>query len=110
MNQYSQDQWHQFFEDAANSDLPIKKWCLANDVSFNAFCYHKYSKPYRKRSRVSECANEVNSPLVKLSLVDCVPTIRNDGFEIVIGKACIKVDDSTDLVTLAKLIRLLDED
>lgn len=110
MSQYSQEQWHQFFEDAANSDLPIRKWCEANGISFNAFCYHKYSKPYRKRSRVTNCASEVTSPLVKLSLVDCVPTIRNDRFEIVIGKACIKVDDSTDLITLAKLIGLLNED
>lgn len=110
MSKYSQDQWHQFFEDAAKSDLPIKKWCEENGISFNAFCYHKYSKPYRKRSRVTNCTSEVNNPLVKLSLVDSVPTIRNDGFEIVLGKACIKVDQSTDLSVLAKLIGLLNED
>ena len=84
---------YQYFEDAANSDLPIRNWCEANNISFNAFCYRKYSNSYLNRSRISNCASEVNSPLVRPSLIDWPTTVRSGVFEIVIGKTQIKFDD-----------------
>ncbi len=106
---YSDDQWQVIFTEAANSDLTIKKWCLANDVSYNAFCYHKYSKPYLNRSRDEVKDSGFTTALVRLDIVDCNSKVVSKGFDVNIGKATISVDDSTDLETLTKLIGMINE-
>lgn len=102
---YNDEQWEQLIAQADASGLSGEKWCMENNISFGAYRYHKYSKGKKKvcNSSSPECK------LVKVNIADKKSSTPNNGFDISIGKATIKVDSVASLDTVAKLINLINE-
>lgn len=102
---YTNEEWKALFKQAEESGLSGKRWCLENNISYGAYKYHRYSKIKTKEA----AGVNVNHKLVKVQLSDGDIQNNPKGFDIIIGKASIRVESVGNLDAVASLINLINE-
>lgn len=100
--------WKERIEDYRSSGLSLDKWCDANNVSKAAMGYHLYGKKYREKCRkIKNESSDICTSLVPVQIVDYDDTSDSDDISINVNGATIKVDYSTDMKLLRKIVEAL---
>lgn len=102
---YTNEEWKKLFKRADESELSAKQWCLENNISYGAYKYHRYGKVKNKDT----ADIKANQKLVKVRLTDSNNQTDSNGFDIVIGKASIRIESVGSLDAVARLISLVNE-
>lgn len=100
--------WEERIEDYRSSGLTLDKWCIEKNVSKTTMGYYLYGKKYKtNRKKLKNELPDICTSLVPVQIVDCEDTSNRENISIDVKGASIKVDHSTDMKLLRKIVEAL---